>query len=161
MCCLQCVFCKNRGVLPRAEHVSAFQTRACVCVLQLYARLFSALSGFTLRLLTPTAFVPIQREFPRQFHLWLRHVFTWLTLLHLSPQSYDQLKSTTAVSLQKTSPSLSITCAREKTKLWRQSDRVWMKNRTDNTIACVTAQQLIIPSCILSAFCQRKFIQST
>lgn len=81
MCCLHCVFCKMRP-LPTAKHVSRSQARVCVYILQLYTQYFSALSGFTQHLLTPTAFVLVQRitkeVFPRQSHLWLRHVFTWL-----------------------------------------------------------------------------------
>lgn len=67
-CCLS-AFCKRRRWLPAAKHVSTSQARVCVYILQLYAQDFSALSGFTQRLLTPSAFVPDQcitkKEFPQ------------------------------------------------------------------------------------------------
>lgn len=85
--CLQRVFCKMRRLLPTAKQAYTSQARVCcVYILQLYSEKFSALSGFTQCLMTPTAFVPIQcttkKEFPRQFHLWFRHVFTCLIFFH-------------------------------------------------------------------------------
>lgn len=72
---------QNEKIIASSEACVSISGRVRVRILQLYAQRFSALSGFTPRLMTPTAFVPIQcilkREFPRQFHLWLWHVFTW------------------------------------------------------------------------------------
>lgn len=94
--------------------------------------------------MTHTVFVSIQsvikEELPGQFHLWLRHVFTWLSPFHLCNNLTTNFKSTPAASLQKTSPSLSVNDGKRKMKPWRQSDRVWSKNRTDNTKGHRTAQ---------------------
>lgn len=76
-------------------------------LLQLNTLYFSALSGFTLCLMTPTAFVPVQcivrKRLLRQFHIWLRQVLNCLILCSVS---YNLLtnKSTAAASFQSLPP---------------------------------------------------------
>lgn len=69
-------------------------------------------------------------------------------LFHLSNNLITNLKSTTAASLQRTSPSsFSVTYGTRKTKPWRQSYRARIKTRNDNTKGRLTAR-LTTPHCI-------------
>lgn len=74
-----CLWISDEGLCPRtAVHATLFSTLR-----------FHSAPYDTLCLCS-------HREFPRQLHLWLRHVFTWLILCHI----FHYVKSTAAVSLQ-------------------------------------------------------------
>lgn len=121
-----CLNGKVKRLQAGTEHTSWSLSKGCVCAPQLWtaarysALLFQKTPKNTHRL--PST----MKEFPGRFHLGIRHVFAWLS--HF-PNLMKGIKSTNAVE---TCYNFTYNLWEEgKTKPWIQSDRVWIKNRTD------------------------------
>lgn len=115
-----------------SKHASGSQTRVCVHA-QLYMQHFSALSGFTQRLMTPSVFVPTE-NFPDSYTfgsgMSLLGSFSAISSIMLSQQLQCHCSKQVTPSLKP--------MGRGKTKPWRQSHRVWIK--TGSTKARLTEQ---------------------